>query len=68
MSDTEKGKAWKKRVSNKKYDEGWERIFGKNKAHSEDCKLMKQAHNHECLAHNGPLTAKCTCGFDKENQ
>ena len=28
---TEKGKAWKKVTSNKKYDEGWERIFGKKK-------------------------------------
>lgn len=26
---TEKGKAWKKRVSTKEYREGWDRIFGK---------------------------------------
>ena len=26
--ETEKGKAWKKRVTNESYRQGWERIFG----------------------------------------
>jgi hypothetical protein len=29
MELTEKGKAWKKRVSTKEYREGWDRVFGK---------------------------------------
>ena len=32
MSLTEKGKALKKRVTNEKYREGWDRIFGKEES------------------------------------
>jgi hypothetical protein len=37
MAGTIKGKAWKKRVSNPAYSEGWDRIFGKIQSPCEEC-------------------------------
>lgn len=66
---TEKGKAWKKRVTNEKYRDGYDRIFSKKKEnHDWGCDIAKECLSKEIHCDDSLIKSKCTCGYDDQEK